>query len=110
MEQLHRETHFTIVSNDTDLDHVINLLKGQGRPAERKGAKQEENKMPSTSTKTIDESASLVPPIKICCMHLVTFSKNRPARKDTLLNSIKNKFMSDPSEAARVFQSLTTQG
>lgn len=110
MEQLHKETHFTIVSNDTDLDHVIDLLKSQGRSADRQGVKKEENKISTASTKIEDELATLVSPIKIYCMHLVTYSKNRPARKDTLINSIKNKFKSDPSEAARVFQSLTTRG
>ena len=30
MQQLPKETHFVIISNDTDLDHVVNLLKGQG--------------------------------------------------------------------------------
>ncbi|MBW4482933.1 MAG: NYN domain-containing protein [Tildeniella torsiva UHER 1998/13D] len=110
MEQLHKETHFTIVSNDTDLDHVVNLLKSQGRSAERTGAKKEEDKILNSSTKTADESATLVSPVKTYCMHLITYSKNRPTRKDTLLNSIKNKLNSTPDEAARVFQSLATQG
>jgi hypothetical protein len=29
MQQLHKQTHFVIISNDTDLDHVVNLLKSQ---------------------------------------------------------------------------------
>lgn len=110
MEQLPQETHFTIVSNDTDLDHVVNLLKSQGRSAERTGTKKEEDKASNLSAKTIDELNTLVSPVKIYCMHLITYSKNRPARKDTLINSIKNKFKSDPDDAAKVFQLLTTQG
>lgn len=109
MEQLPKETHFTIVSNDTDLDHVVNLLKSQGRSAERAGTKKEDT-ISNSSAKTVDELDTPVSPVKIYCMHLITYSKTRPAKKDTLLNSIKSKFESDPGEAAKVFQSLTAQG
>jgi len=110
MQQLDRETHFVIISNDTDLDHVVSLLKGQGRSAERVSTQKEENKTTTTATKTTVEATVLVSPIKIYCMHLVTYSKNRPAKKDTLLNSIKNKFKDAPESAAEVFRLLTTQG
>ena len=105
MQQLQQETHFLIVSNDTDLDHVVNLLKSQGRSAERVGTKKEEKQtIPTTTTTTVSLS-----PLKTYCMHLVTYSKNRPAKKDTLLNSIKNKFKDAPETAADVFRLLTTQ-
>jgi hypothetical protein len=106
MQQLPKETHFVIISNDTDLDHVVNLLKDQGRSAERIGNKKEEREATTIAIKTMVSSS----PIKIYCMHLVTYSKNRPARKDTLLNSIKNKFKDSPEAAAEVFELLTTQG
>ena len=109
MQQLHEETHFVIISNDTDLDHVVNLLKGQGRSAERMGNKKEE-KETTKATKTIVEATVSISPIKIYCTYLVTYSKNRPAKKDTLLNSIKNKFKDSPEAAAEVFRLLTTQG
>lgn len=102
MQQLQQETHFVIISNDTDLDHVVNLLKSQGRSAERVGTKKEEKPIIVTATTSLY-------PIKTYCMHLVTYSKNRPAKKDTLLNSIKNKFKDSPETAAEVFKSLTTQ-
>ena len=103
MQQLQQETHFLIVSNDTDLDHVVNLLKSQGRSAERVGTKKEEKQtIPTTTTVSLS-------PLKTYCMHLVTYSKNRPAKKDTLLNSIKNKFKDAPETAADVFRLLTTQ-
>lgn len=104
MQQLQQETHFVIISNDTDLDHVVNLLKSQGRSAERIGTKKEEKQITST------ETTVLLSPIKTYCMHLVTYSKNRPAKKDTLLNSIKNKFKDAPEIAVDVFNLLTTQG
>lgn len=110
MQQLHKETHFVIISNDTDLDHVVNLLKGQGCSAERIGNKKEEKETTTKATKTTVETTVSSSLIKIYCMHLVTYSKNRPARKDTLLNSIKNKFKDSPEAAVEVFRLLTTQG
>jgi hypothetical protein len=110
MQQLPQNTHFVIISNDTDLDHVVNLLKSQGRSAERVGTKKEEKKSTTTATETIVEPTVLVSPVKTYCMHLITYSKNRPAKKDTLLNSIRNKFKDAPELAAEAFRLLTTQG
>ena len=110
MQQLHKETHFVIISNDTDLDHVVSLLKSQGRSAERIGTKKEEKKISTTAIETTVEATTLVSPVKIYCMHLVTYSKNRPAKKDTLLNSIKNKLKDTPETAIEVFRLLTVQG
>jgi PIN domain len=109
MQQLHKETHFVIISNDADLDHVVNLLKSQGRSAERISTKKEENKT-TTTTKTTVESTALVSPIKTYCSHLVTYSQNRPANKDTLMNSIRTRFKGSPQFAVEVFKLLTTQG
>ena len=109
MQQLHKETHFVIISNDTDLDHVINLLESQGRSAERIGTKKEEKKITKATEITVLARDS-VSPIYTYCVHLVTYSQNRPAKKDTLLASIRNKFKDDPEAAAAVFKLLTTQG
>lgn len=110
MQQLHKETHFVIISNDADLDHVVNLLKSQGRSAERMGTKKEDKETIAKATKTTVEATVTVSPIKVYCTYLVTYSKNRPAKKDTLLNSIKNKFKESPQTAVEVFKLLTTQG
>lgn len=111
MQQLHKQTHFVIISNDTDLDHVVNLLESQGRSAERISSKKEENKTNiATATKTKVESTALVLATKTYCMLLVTYSQNRPANKDTLLNSIRNKFKESPQLAVEIFKFLTTQG
>jgi hypothetical protein len=103
MQQLPLETHFVIISDDSDLDHVVYLLKSQGRSAERVGPQKEEKKV------IVTDQLSLLP-IKTYCMHLVTYSKNRPGKKATLLNSIKNKFKGAPETATEVFESLITQG
>jgi len=40
MHELPENTHFVIVSNDTDLDHTVHLLKSNGRSSERVGTKE----------------------------------------------------------------------
>ena len=49
MAQLPAQTHFDILSNDTDLDYVVSLLIGQQRGAERIGNKK---KIITDSTET----------------------------------------------------------
>lgn len=110
MQQLPQETHFVIISNDTDLDHAVNLLKSQGRSAERVGTRQEKKETITKATNTTVDTTAVASPVKIYCNHLVTYSKNRPAKKDTLLNSIKNKFKETPEAAVEVFRLLTIQG
>ncbi len=110
MQELRKETNFVIISNDTDLDHVVKLLKGNGRSAELIGKKQEDKETTTKAVKTTVETTVSSLSSKLHCMHLVTYSKNRPAKKDTLLNSIKNKFKDSPKEVAEVFRLLTTQG
>lgn len=115
MQQLSPETHFVIISNDTDLDHVVSLLQSQGRTAERVGSQKtqvqaEEQKPLATATESSSQKTNKLSSIKIYCMHLMTYSKNRPAKQDTLLNSIRNKFKDDPEEAVKVFHTLKSQG
>jgi hypothetical protein len=114
MQQLPQETHFVIISNDSDLDHVVNLLKGQGRSAERIGNKKEEKKEEkdvAKVAKTIVEATSSIAPINIYCSYLLAYNKNRPGKKETLLNSIKSKFKDSPEVVALdVFRLLTIQG
>lgn len=50
MAQLPAQTHFDILSNDTDLDYVVSLLIGQQRGAERIGNKK---KIITDSTETV---------------------------------------------------------
>jgi hypothetical protein len=105
MAQLPLESHFDIVSNDTDLDHVVSLLKSQKRSAERIGNKKDNPEGVSGTSEPVNQSK------KICiheyCSHLVKHSK--PAKKATLLNSINSKFKAniDPEE---LFEELIKEG
>ncbi|WP_207226478.1 PIN domain-containing protein [Corticibacter populi] len=104
MHELPQETHFAIVSNDSDLDHAVHLLKSHGRSSERIG---------NVTTETITVKPALSDsstPLAIYCAHLITYSKNRPAKADTLRNSIKNKFKHNPAESDKVYNLLLSNG
>lgn len=98
MQSFPKETHFVIVSNDTDLDHAVRLLISQERTAERIGKPKEEQKLAKDNEVT--------PPLKTYCLHLITYSKNRPTKETTLLNSIKNKFKDSQTTVEYVFKQL----
>ena len=100
MQSLSKEAHFVIVSNDTDLDHVVRLLINQERSAERIGKKKED-------VQSITNSAP--EPLNFYCAHLISHSKSRPAKAATLVNSIKSKFKETPSIAVDVLNLLVNQ-
>jgi hypothetical protein len=101
MQQLPKDTHFVIVSNDTDLDHVVHLLKTHGRTSERIGKSHKEKEPTDSATDTQSSASALY------CAHLIGHPKNRPAKASTLLNSIKNKA---PSTADLVYKDLIAKG
>jgi hypothetical protein len=107
MAELPPETHFDIVSNDTDLDYVVNLLLDQQRSAERIGLKKE-NLPTSTDTK-ITNSTTLNYYLQEYCAYLQKHS-NRPAKKETLLNSINAKFKVEGVDANKLLEQLAKQG
>ena len=107
MQQMPEESHFVIMSDDTDLDHVVNLLNSQNRTAQRIGVRKEEK----TSTPIVPASSTpKESSLKIYCAHLITYKKNRPAKKATLLNSIKYKFKDTPDITNSVLSSLVKHG
>ena len=107
MQQMPEKSHFVIMSDDTDLDHVVNLLNSQNRTAERIGIRKEEK---TNITQVQNASLTEGTPIQIYCAHLVSYKKNRPAKKTTLLNSIKNKFKDTPDITNSVLSSLVKHG
>ncbi len=107
MSQLPLQAHFTIVSNDSDLDHVVSLLISQQRSAERIGAKKESILLPPR----VNESATTVQnrQIQEYCLHLVNHNKNRPAKKETLINNIKSKFKDNGIVPEELFNQLVKE-
>lgn len=103
MQQLPQKTHFVILSNDKDMDHVVELLQSHGRSAERIGTKKEE-------IQPVVSSLDPSPSVKVYCMHLIANSKTRPAKKDTLILSIKNRFKDTPEVVEATFNHLISKG
>ncbi|MDD1605751.1 MAG: PIN domain-containing protein [Methylococcaceae bacterium] len=111
MAQLPPETHFDIVSNDTDLDYVVSLLISQQRSAERVGIKKENpsalTEIKTTATK-IPSSETQDHYLRVYCLHLLNHSK--PAKKETLLNSVRAKFKADNIDTTLLVETLVKQG
>jgi len=108
MAQLPENTHFDIVSNDTDLDYAVNLLTSQNRSAERRGIKKE---IPAVliETKTVN-SGIQNDYLHEACLHLTSMQNNKPAKKETLLNSLKSKFKVHNIDTTVVFDMLIKSG
>ncbi len=97
MAEMPPETEFVILSQDADLDHIINMLRKADRKAERINGKAKRVKKPhalkdnqeplnGTTNSLIDEAIE-----KYTLQHLQT-DNSRPRKKATLLNSIKAFF------------------
>jgi hypothetical protein len=107
MQQLPQNTHFTVVSEDTDLDNVVSLLKSQGRTAERINTKKETKDVePVNSGQTITPEAALAE----YCAYLLKHNKTRPAKNDTLVNSIKTKFKELETPPQAIVNNLVKHG
>ncbi|MDO9161026.1 MAG: PIN domain-containing protein [Methylococcaceae bacterium] len=105
MAQLPEHAHFDIVSNDADLDHVVNLLKSQQRSATRIGTSKESL---SAVTKVQPQQGKQFY-LQEYCAHLVNHHNNRPVKKETLINSIKSKFKADSLNVDDLFEALVKQ-
>jgi len=106
MAQLPLQTHFDIVSNDNDLDHVVSLLISQQRSAERIGFKKDNQEVFLGTSEPVTTSKEDC--LHEYCLHLVKHSK--PAKKETLLNSIKSKFKVNNVDPEELFEELMKRG
>jgi hypothetical protein len=110
MAKLPPNTHFDIVSNDSDLDHVVSLLIDQKRTAERVGTKKENlsisTEIKATSVTTKIDIKSQNHYLHEYCLSLINMKTGKPAKKETLLNSINAKFKSDNIDAEKLVETL----
>ncbi len=106
MAQCLENTHFDIISNDTDLDYVVSLLTGENRSAERRGIKKEPL---SASIETTAVNLKARDYLHEYCLHLANHS-NKPAKRETLLNSIKSKFKSEDVDGTKIVEMLIKNG
>ena len=101
-QQLGQHADFTIVSDDSDLDHLVSLLRSQSHTAKRQG-KLKTPLQPSqvqTVTPALAVIKDVTSGVRLYSQHLMNYSANRPASVATLKNSIcsrvnKNKSMSE---------------
>lgn len=95
------ETDFLILSQDADLDHVVNLLQSADRKAVRIDGKTHNIQIVGT-TAPVQEPDELMNGIGLLnmdvveeyCLQALQPDKPRPAKKTTLQNSIKAFFKS----------------
>jgi hypothetical protein len=110
---------FLILSNDTDLDHVVNMLTHFGQKAQRIGTKQEHTEEPSlvgsatlAPNNTKPEVTPNLPEIMAEYVQKTLSNRRaRPSKSSTLLNSIKafcNKKY--PDKEIHIFNQLKTKG
>lgn len=120
MAKTSKKTHFDIVSNDTDLDFVIDLLNAKKRTAKRIGkTKKEELTIPIEPIKEIkapvkaieisNTVVSKVAPLQEYCTHLANYPNSKPSKESTLLNSIKSK-LKDTVVPNELLTTLIKQG
>ncbi|MGH7601293.1 MAG: PIN domain-containing protein, partial [bacterium] len=116
--ELPPETEFIILSQDGDLDHVVNLLRSAGRQVERldgKTSKIEIASKPAAAKKTQPATITIKRTFDdfvadYCRQHLKT-GKARPAKKTTLINSIKSCFKKHKEvNPEKVVQALLERG
>ena len=114
MQELPDNTHFVIVSNDTDLDHAVNLLQGHQRSAERiglVGPAESGNQQATQAAVSVPETDEQR--IADFCVFLQTQGRSqaRPAKPSTLQNSIKSRYrLEQQAEVVRLYKEMISSG
>lgn len=104
MAKTEANAHFDIVSDDADLDHVVSLINSLHASAKRIRT----NKSPQDE-KLSSLTATMSDPVREYCLHLDTHQKNRPVKKETLINHIKSKFNGSGVDAEKLLEALCKQ-
>jgi PIN domain len=114
MQQFPPDADFTILSDDTDLEHVVRLLAGEGRQASRIGGKKEDKPVPTavnvvTGAAAGAQTAAPRTMATFCAM-LLAHPNNRPGKEDALRNALRSHFMQSVSLAEHIFKQLVQGG
>jgi hypothetical protein len=123
MQQMPAEAQFSIVSNDTDLDHVVHLLQDQGRQAQRIGSptkpsaptttplvEPDTSATTSAATTTTIAASKSTPTLGAFCARLIAHPNNRPSKPETLRNALRAHAQQSESLAGHMFQELQREG
>ena len=107
MQQSRAGASFTVLSDDADLDHVVHLLHGEGRQAQRVGLRVQAAAQikpkpvlppdPPITSVAVEPAtpvgdAVVEPTLATFCRSLRTHAKNRPGKEATLLNHLRSHF------------------
>jgi hypothetical protein len=106
MQQFPPRTSFTILSDDTDLDHVVRLLTGEGRQAARFGGKKEDKPVPAVVAAETEVPRTM----SSFCAALLAHPNNRPVKEDALLNHLRSHFRQSQSLAEHICKQLVQGG
>ncbi len=105
-QQLGQPTDFTIISDDTDLDHLVSLLTSQSHTARRQGkekaVKAEAKKAAPIVTQDVLDG------VRLYCEYLAAPNASRPASVVTLKNSIRSRMKQNKELGEIVFQQLVS--
>jgi hypothetical protein len=118
VQQFPADTGFTILSNDTDLDHVVQLLDSTGRQARRIGRHHPSPGTDTTPPPPVPASPPAATPAAVTTERtLATFCKmlrehpnNRPGKEDALRNSLRAHFGQSRERADDGLTRLLAQG
>lgn len=103
-QQLGQHADFTIVSDDTDLDHLVSLLTSQSHIARRQG----KEKVVKAVTKTVPPiiTQDVLDGIRLYCEYLAAPNASRPASVVTLKNSIGSRMKHNKELAEVIYKQL----
>ncbi len=104
VSQLPDDTHFDIISNDADLDFVVDLLISQGRSAKRIAT----IKQPPPQQELLEDKIRIIKPLQKYCIYL-TQHEPRPAKSKSLLNNI-DRFFKESVNPNEVLTKLIKKG
>ena len=103
-QQLGQYADFTIVSDDTDLDHLVSLLTSQSHTAKRQGKEKTAKVLSKVVASNI--SQEVIDGVRLYCEYLATPNASRPGSVTTLKNSICSHMKQNQKISSLVLEHL----
>ena len=103
-QQLGQYADFTIVSDDTDLDHLVSLLTSQSHTAKRQGKEKTAKVLSKVVASNI--SHEVIDGVRLYCEYLATPNASRPGSVTTLKNSICSHMKQNQKISSLVLEHL----
>lgn len=103
-QQLGQHADFTIVSDDTDLDHLVSLLNSQSHQAKRQGKEKAAKIQSKVAEQSIEQD--VIAGVRLYCEYLAGPNASRPASVTSLKNSICSHMKQNKKISEVVFDHL----